>query len=162
MAVGDLDPPGVADRTKDLGPVLVARWLVPPNAANFVTELHRQSCGGGLRRAAVHEHEPHSLVRPRAGKVVEYLFDGARLGRRSGDDAHAERQARDVHADNALGPVGPAVGATLVVEGDTSVRGPSCEMSVDDDHRRQRVLSAEGGARRRVQGGENPRPRSVP
>jgi hypothetical protein len=48
------------------------------------------------------------------------------------------------------------------VEGDTSVRGPSCEMSVDDDHRRQRVLSAEGGARRRVQGGENPRPRSVP
>ena len=134
MAVGDFDSPSVTNGSKDLGTVLVARRFVPSNSADLAVELCRQSRGGGLRRAAVHEYELQSLVRSSSGEVVEYLFDGARLGRRGGDNSHAERQTRDVHADDALGAVGPAVGATLVVEGDTNVRGPSCEARIDDDH----------------------------
>lgn len=89
VAVGNLDPPGVADGAKDLGAVLVARWLVPPNPSDLAIELHRQPRGGGLRRAAVHEHEFQPFVGTGSGEVVEYLLDGARLGRRSGNNSHA-------------------------------------------------------------------------
>ena len=41
--MGHLDPPGVSDRLKDLGTVLVAWWLVPPDAANLATEPGRES-----------------------------------------------------------------------------------------------------------------------
>ncbi len=44
--MGDFDPPGVTDRAKDLGAVLVAWWFVPPNAANLAAELVRESTGG--------------------------------------------------------------------------------------------------------------------
>ncbi len=44
--MGDFDPPGVTDRAKDLGAVLVAGWFVPPNAANFTAEPFRESTGG--------------------------------------------------------------------------------------------------------------------
>src|SRR5580692_887934 len=116
MSVGHLDSPRVSDRSKDLGTMLVARWLVPSDPADLAVELGRQPRGGGLRGATVHEHEFQSLVSARVGEVHEYLFDGARFRGRGGNDSHVQRQPSDVHADNALGPVGPAVGTTLVVE----------------------------------------------
>jgi len=124
MAVGHLDAPSVTDGTKDFGPVLVAWGLVPSHSANFVVEFVRESLGRRLRSAPVNEHELQSFVRARAGEVVEYLFDGTGLGGRSGDDSHAEWQARDVDADDPFGAVGPTVGAALVVKGHTSVRSP--------------------------------------
>ena len=111
MAVGYVDPPGVADRAKHFGTVLVARWRVPSNSTNRVVELFRQPRGGRCRSASVHENELEAFVITRSGEVVKYLFDGAGLGRRSGDNAHAERPTRDVHADDALGAVGATVGA---------------------------------------------------
>jgi len=116
-------PPRRAKRdgwTKDFGPVLIAWGLVPSHSANFVVEFVRESLGRRLRSAPVNEHELQSFVRVRAGEVVEYLFDGTGLGGRSGDDSHAEWQARDVDADDPFGAVGPTVGAALVVKGHTS------------------------------------------
>lgn len=85
MTVGHFDPPGVADRAKHLGTVLVARWFVPSNPTNLVVELCRQPRGGRCRSASVHEDEFQPFVITGAGEVVKYLFDGAGLGRRGGD-----------------------------------------------------------------------------
>jgi hypothetical protein len=72
MSVSDLDPPGVADRAKDLGTVLVARWLIPSNPANLVVELVRESLGCRLRGDAVNEREFQSFgrtVRARSSSI---------------------------------------------------------------------------------------------
>ena len=39
VAVGNLNPPGMADGAKDFGAVLVAWWLIPSNSTNLVVEL---------------------------------------------------------------------------------------------------------------------------
>ena len=89
--MGDFDSPGVTNGAKNLGPLLVARWVVPPHPAHFVVKLCRHSCGGRRRGAAVHEYELEAFGSTGSSKVVEYLFDGTGLGGRSGDDAHAGR-----------------------------------------------------------------------
>ena len=162
VAVGDFDPPGMADGAKDLGAVFVAWRLVPSNPADLVVEPCGQPFSCRLRGAPVHEHEFEAFIGTGSGEVVEYLFDGVRLGRRGGDDSYTERQTGDVHADNAFGPVGPTVRTTLVVEGDTPVRGSSCKVGVYDHHRGSRVLATERRARRGVQRDKNTGPRSVP
>src|ERR1035437_5186802 len=151
MSVGHLDAPGVTDGAKDLGPVLVAWWLIPTNSTNLVVERGRQPGSGRLRCAAVNEQEIQSFVRTVSGEVGEYQFDGLSLGCRGGDHPHAQRQSRNVHADDALGPVGATVGTTLIVEGDAPVRGSSSQVGVDDDHRWPVILSTEGGALQCVQ-----------
>lgn len=134
MAVGHFDPPDVAYRAKHLGTVLVARGLVPSNSTNLVVELCRQPRGGRCCGAAVHEDDLQPFVITCSGEVIKYLFDGAGLGRRGGDNANAERQTRDVQADDALGAVGATVGSALVVKGGAPVRGSACEVCVDDHH----------------------------
>jgi len=119
---------------KHLGTVLVARWLVPSNPTNLVVELCRQPRGDRCRSASVHEDEFQPFVITCSGDVVKYLFDGAGFGRRGGDNAHAERQTRDVHADDALGAVGATVGTALIVKGGAPVRGSACEVCVDNHH----------------------------
>ena len=81
MPVGDFDSPSVTYWAKDLGPVLIARWLVPANPAHFVVELGREPLDSRHRRATVDEHELQSFVSTGSSEVVEYLFDGTRLGR---------------------------------------------------------------------------------
>ncbi len=144
--MGDFDPPGVTDRAKDLGAMLVAWWLVAPDATNLAAEPFRESTGGEERGPAVHEHEFEAFVSASPGEIFEYEFDGPCLARRGGDNSHAEWQTGDVHADDSLGPVGSTIGTTLVVEGAPSVRCSSCEMGVDDHHRGLRVSSTKGGA----------------
>ena len=144
--MGDFDPPGVTDRAKDPGAVLVAWRLVPPDAANLAAESFRESTGSRLRGPAVHEHEFEAFVSTDSREVREYEFDGPCLGRQGGDNSHAKWQTGDVHADDSLGPVGSTIGTTLVVEGGPSVRCSSCEMGVDDHHRGLRVLSTKGCA----------------
>ena len=134
MAMGNLNPPSVTDGTKDFGAVLVAWGLVPSHSANLVVEFVRESLGRRLRSAPVHEHEFEAFVSTGSREVVEYLFDGAGFGRRSGHHAHAERQARDVHADDALGTVGSTIGTALVVEGCAPIGGPAREVGVYDHH----------------------------
>lgn len=146
MTVGHLDPPGVSNGSKDLGPVLVARWLVPPNPANLVAEPYREPLGRGLRGAAVHEHKFEAVVSASTGEVLKYQLNRSRLGRRRGNHSHAEGQARDVHADDSFGAVGSAIGTALVVECRASIGGPSREVRVYNHHRGQEVFSTEGGA----------------
>ena len=135
MAVGDFDPPGVTDRAKDLRTMFVARWLVPTNPADLAAEPGGEPLGRRLRGSPVHEHEFEAPVSARAGQVLEYQLDGARLGGRGGHDAHAERKAGDVDADDSFCPVSPAIGTALVVESHAPIGGPSREVGVDDDHR---------------------------
>lgn len=133
--MGYLDSPGVSDGSKDIGPVLVAWWLIPPNPTDLVVEPGRQSFGSGLGGASVDEHEFESFVRTHLGEVLEYQFDCSGLGRRCGDHSHAEWQSRDVDTDDALRSVGSTVGAALVMEGGTPVRCPAGEVRIDDHHR---------------------------
>ena len=156
MAVGDFDPPGVTDRPKDLRTMFVARWLVPTDPADLAAEPGGEPLGRRLRGSPVHEHEFEAPVSARAGQVLEYQLDGARLGGRGGHDAHAERKAGDVDADDSFGPVGPTVGTALVVESHATIGGPSREMCVDDDHRWRGFCSTKCSARRGVQWGEYP------
>jgi hypothetical protein len=72
MAVGHFDSPGVSYGSKDLGAVLVARWLVPSDATHLVAEPGRESSGRGLSGAPVYEHELEALVSARTGEVFEY------------------------------------------------------------------------------------------
>ncbi len=162
MAVGYFDPPCVPDRSKDLGATLVARWLVPPDPANFTLEPRRESLGRRFGGTAVHEDKFEAVVSVGTGEIFEYQFNRSRLGGRRGNNAHAEGQAVNVHADNSLGAVGASVGATLIVEGDAPVRGSSREVRVYNHHREQEIFSTEGDARRRVQSCKNPGPRPVP
>src|SRR5665213_307556 len=43
VTVGHLDPPGVSEGSKDLGPVFVARWFIPSDSTDLVVEPGRQS-----------------------------------------------------------------------------------------------------------------------
>lgn len=95
----------------------------------------------GLKSSAASAQRGCLLVSTRQDQVVEYLFDGAGFGRRSGHHAHAERQARDVHADDALGTIDSTIGTALVVEGYAPIGGSSCKVGVYDHHRGPRVLS---------------------
>jgi hypothetical protein len=121
MAVGYFDPPGVSDGSKDLGTTLVARWLVPPNPANFVVEPGRESLGCRFGGAAVHEHEFEAVVSAGTGEVFEYQLNRSRLGGRRGNNSHAKGQTRDVHADDSLRAVGAAVRSALVVKSNASI-----------------------------------------
>jgi hypothetical protein len=91
MSVGDLHAPGVTDGAKDFGPVLVARWVIPPDPANLVVERGRELPSCRHRGAAVHEHEFESFVRCRSGEVLEYQFNRSCLGRRGGNHSHTQR-----------------------------------------------------------------------
>ena len=91
VAVGHFDPPGMADGAKYLGAMFVARWLVPTDPTHLVVELGRHPRRSRHRGAAVDEHELEAFVRTRASKVVKYQFNGARLGRRRGDDSYTKR-----------------------------------------------------------------------
>ena len=71
MSVGDFNSPGVAERAKDPGSVLIARRFVPPNPADFVVERGREPLGSGLRSATVDEHEFKTCVRTSPGEVLK-------------------------------------------------------------------------------------------
>jgi hypothetical protein len=80
MSVGDFDSPGVADRAKDLGAVLIARRVVPANPADLVVELGREPLDGGRSGPTVDEHELEAFVRTGLGEVLEYQFDSTGFG----------------------------------------------------------------------------------
>jgi hypothetical protein len=71
MTVGHFDSPGVSYGSKDLRAVLIARWLVPPDATHLVTKHGRESSGCGLSGTPVNEHELEALVSARTGEVFE-------------------------------------------------------------------------------------------
>ncbi len=138
---------------------LGAVTLVP---AGLAAEPGREALGRRLRGSPVHEHEFEAPVSARAGQILEYQLDGARLGGRGGHDAHAERKAGDVDADDSFCPVSPAIGTALVVESHATIGGPSREMCVDDHHRWRGFFSTKCRARRGVESGEHPSPRVIP
>jgi hypothetical protein len=78
--VDDFNSPGVVERAKDLGSLLIARRFVPTNPADFVVECGREPLGSGLRSAAVDEHELQACVRTGPGEVLEYQFNRTGFG----------------------------------------------------------------------------------
>ena len=116
-------------------------------------------CVGSVRRMGWLEGTCADVARLRSRKLGVTFPLAWKRGNPTGDPrrpprrGYAEWQARDVDAHDTFGAVSPTVSVALVVKSRNSVRSPTCEVRIDDHHRRMRVLATKGRARRRVQCG---------
>jgi hypothetical protein len=100
-------------------------------------------------------------VTPRSARCSRMAWAAWFLVYRGGYHQLGHGEAGDVHRDNPLGALGPAVRAPAVMEGHPAVGGAAGQVRVDDQHRRHHLrppFSLAGGG---VQHRQRPRPGAV-